>query len=152
MGRLALSMLVLLLAACAIPARASDPDSKAFTQETIAALEARLHQAQPQEQCYLYAELVHQLTEVSMKQYSAGEVDQATSLLHKVQEFAQKIHLMVNDKDKRLKNAELLLRHTAFRLNGLLHSSSYDDRQLVAQTLAQVNQADSAAMIQVFKK
>ncbi len=152
MGRLATSMAVVLLAACALPVRASDPDSKSINQETINALETRLHEAEPREQCYLYAELVHQMTEVSLRQYSAGEVDKASSLLRKVQEFAQKIHLTVNDKDKRLKNAELLLRHSAFRLTGLLHASSYDDRALVAQTLAQVNKADSAAMMQVFKR
>ncbi|MDE3200664.1 MAG: hypothetical protein KGN79_07055 [Acidobacteriota bacterium] len=152
MGRLTMSMLVVLLAACALPARASDPDSKTINQETIQALESRLQQAPPKDQCYLYAELIHQLTEVSMRQYSAGEVDKATFLLRKVQDFAQKIHLMVSDRDKRLKNAELLLRHTAFRLNNLLHASSYDDRALVAQTLTQVNQADNAAMMQVFKQ
>ncbi|HWA92966.1 MAG TPA: hypothetical protein VG844_00090 [Terracidiphilus sp.] len=152
MGRLAMSMVVVLLAVCALPARASDPDSKAYNLETINALEVRLQQAEPREQCYLYAELVHQMTEVSLRQYSVGEVDKASSLLRKVQEFAQKIHLTVSGKDKRLKNAELLLRHTAFRLNGLLHASSYDDRALVAQTLAQVNKADNAAMMQVFKQ
>jgi hypothetical protein len=152
MGRRSMSIVAVLLAACAIPALASDPDSKTFNQETINELEARISQAPPKDQCFLYAELVHQMTELSRQQYSAGEVNKATALLRRVQEFARKIHLSVNDNDKRLKNAEILLRHTAFRLNEMLHSSSYDDRPLVAQTLAQVNQADSAAMMQVFRK
>jgi len=34
----------------------------------------------------------------------------------------------------------------------MLHSSSFEDRPLVAQTLAQVNRAENEAMLQVFKK
>jgi hypothetical protein len=34
----------------------------------------------------------------------------------------------------------------------MLHSSSFEDRTLVEQTLAQVNQAESEMMMQVFRK
>jgi hypothetical protein len=57
----------------------------------------------------------------------------------------------VADNDKRLKSAEMLLRHTAFRLNEMLHTSSFEDRTLVEQTLTQVNQAQNEAMMQVFR-
>ncbi len=56
------------------------------------------------------------------------------------------------DNDKRLKNAEILLNRTAFRLNEMLHASSLEDRPLVEQTLAQVTQAQNATMMQVFQK
>jgi len=135
-------------AACAPP----QFDDKTYDQQTIQALEARLEQAQPREQCFLYAELVHQMTEVSLKQYAAGDVDKATGLLKQIQQFAHKIHLSLAGNDKRLKNAEILLRHTAFRLTEMLHSTSYEDRELVQQTLAQVNQAENEAMMQVFRK
>jgi hypothetical protein len=58
----------------------------------------------------------------------------------------------VADNNKRLKDAQILLRHTAFRLSGMLHSSSFEDRPLVEQTLAEVNQAQTEAMMQVFRK
>jgi hypothetical protein len=58
----------------------------------------------------------------------------------------------VTDNNKRLKDAQILLRHTAFRLNGMLHASSFEDRPLVEQTLAQVNEAQTEAMMQVFRK
>ncbi|MGA8779912.1 MAG: hypothetical protein WB567_04140, partial [Terracidiphilus sp.] len=61
-------------------------------------------------------------------------------------------HLNMANNDKRLKNAEILLSHTAFRLTEMLHSSSLDDQALVKQTLAQVNQAQNEAMMQVFSK
>ncbi|MGP8253622.1 MAG: hypothetical protein ACLQHF_16455 [Terracidiphilus sp.] len=134
------------------PLCASSFDSQPADAQTIAALEARASQAQPREQCFLYAQIVHQMTELSLREYSAGDVDHATSLLKRIQSFAQKIHLSVAVNDKRLKNTELLLSHTAFRLNEMLHSSSYDDRPLVQETLSQVNQAQNEAMMTVFQK
>jgi len=56
------------------------------------------------------------------------------------------------DNNKRLKNAEILLRHTAFRLTEFLHNSSSDDRDVVEATLAQVNKAESETMLEVFHK
>lgn len=143
---------VALLLAAPASVCASSIDAKPADQDSISALEARIDQAQPREQCYLYAELIHQMTEFSLQQYSAGDVQKANSLLKDVQAIARKLHLSVGDNDKRLKNAEILLRHTAFRLNEMLHNSSYEDRPLVEQTLAQVNQAENEAMMQVFKK
>lgn len=146
------STVLLAIAALAVPAFASSPDDKPINQESIAALEARIPQAQPREQCFLYAELIHQMTEFSVKQYAAGDVDKATDLLKQIQLLTHKMHLSVAENDKRLKNAEILLRHTAFRLTEMLHNSSSDDRGVVAATLAQVNQAQSETMLEVFRK
>jgi hypothetical protein len=146
------STLLLAIAALAIPACASSPDNKAIDQQSIAALEARIPTAQPREQCFLYAELIHQMTEFSMKHYAAGDTDKATDLLKQIQNLTHKLHLSMAEKDKRLKNAEILLRHTAYRLTEFLHSSSSDDREVVQATLAQVNRAESETMLQVFQK
>ncbi|HEY1649686.1 MAG TPA: hypothetical protein VGF96_17010 [Terracidiphilus sp.] len=135
-----------------MPLCASSPDKSPPDQQTIEALETRASQAQPREQCFLYAQLVHQMTELSVRQYQAGNVDAATGLLKRIQSLAQKIHLSMGNNDKRLKNAEILLNHTAFRLTEMLHASNYEDRPLVQQTLTQVNQAQSEAMMQVFHK
>lgn len=148
----ACSAILLAIATVAVPAFASSPDDKAIDQQTIAALEARIPQAQPREQCFLYAELIHQMTEFSMKQYAAGDVDKATDMLKQIQNLTHKLHLSMADNDKRLKNAEILLRHTAFRLTEFLHNSSSDDRPVVEATLAQVNRAESETMLQVFHK
>jgi len=134
------------------PLCASSIDAITPDADAIAALEVRASQAQPREQCFLYAEIVHQMTELSLKEYSAGNVDHAASLLKRIQSVAQKIHLSIAGNDKRLKNAELLLSHTAFRLSEMLHSSSYDDRPLVQETLTQVSQAQNEAMMTVFQK
>jgi hypothetical protein len=92
------------------------------------------------------------MAEFSVKQYAAGDVDKASDLLKQIQTLTHKMHLAVGEKDKRLKNAEILLRHTAFRLNEMLHNSSTDDRALVQETLAQVNRAQSETMLEVFRK
>lgn len=143
---------LLLIGALTLPACAASLDSKIPDQQTIDALEQRASQAQPREQCYLYAQLVHDMVEYSARQYAAGDVKQATGLLKKAQLFTHKIHMALAVNDKKLKNAQILLRHTAFRLTELLHSSDYEDRPLVEQTLAQLNDAQNEAMLAVFKK
>ena len=152
MRTLVLIPVVLALGLAAAPVCASSADDQMPDQQTIEVLETRASQAQPREQCFLYAQLVHQMTELSMKQYAAGNVDAATGLLKKIQQVAKKIHLSVAGNDRRLKNAEILLSRTAFRLNEMLHASDYQDRALVQETLVQVNQAQSEAMMQVFQK
>ncbi len=143
---------LLLFGVAPLPVCASSLDDKPFDQQTINALAVKASLAQPREQCFLYAELMHQMTEFSVRQYAAGDVDHAAALLKQIQELAHKVHLSVSEDNKRLKNAEILLRHTAFRLTEMLHASSFEDRPLVQETLAQVNQAQSEAMLQVFRK
>jgi hypothetical protein len=146
------SVVLLAFTALAIPACAATLDDKIPDQQAMDALEARASQAQPREQCFLYAELVHDMIEVSLRQYAAGDAEKATGLLKRAQELTHKIHLALSEDNKRLKNAEILLRHTAFRLTELLHTSEFEDRPLVQETLSQVNQAQTEAMMQVFKK
>jgi hypothetical protein len=141
-----------LLAVSTAPACASGFDDKTIDQQSIDALEARALQAQPHEQCFIYTQLIHEMTEFSLRTYAAGDIDKATSLLKKVQLLSTKLHISISNDDKKLKDAEILLRHTAFRLNEMLHSSSYEDRPLVQETLAQVNKAESDAMMHVFNK
>jgi len=143
---------LLALSIASVPVCASSHDNSLPTQEALDALEARANQAQPRDQCFLYAELVHQMTELSIHQYSAGDVGKATGMLKQIQRIAQKIHFTISGNDKRLKNAQLLLSRTAFRLNEMLHASSYEDRPIVEQTLAQVTQIQNATMMEVFQK
>jgi hypothetical protein len=57
---------------------------------------------------------------------------------------------MAND-TKRLKNAEILMRHTSFRLKELMYGASIDDRPLMQATLKQLDQVQSELMLQVFR-
>lgn len=132
---------------CALSSENKTPD-----EQTIAALEAKASQAQPREQCFLYAQLVQQMTELSVRQYASGNVANAQGLLKRIQALAAKIHLSLARNDKRLKNAEIMLSNTSFRLKEMLNASDYDDRPLVQQTLAKVNDAQDEAMLQVFQQ
>lgn len=140
------------LSALSIPAFGASLDSKVPDEQMLTALQQRAEQAQPREQCFLYAQLVHEMIEFSAAKYAAGDSDNATGLLKKAQEFTHKITSALAANDKKLKDAQILLRHTAFRLTELLHSGSAEDREVVQQTLAQLNQAQNDAMMQVFKK
>ncbi len=144
-------LVTILFASFACPSRAAI-DTRPPDAQSIAALEAKASQAQPREQCFIYAELVHELIEFSSAQYAAGDIEKAALTLKRVNGFAQKIHIALTNDEKRLKNAQILLRHTANRLNELLHASAVEDRPLVADTLTQVNLVQTEAMMQVFRK
>ena len=150
--RSAIPMAVLLaVGLTAIPLRAASSDDSP-DQQTIDALTAKADQAKPRDQCFLYAEIMRDMTELSLRQYAAGNVAKASALLKQIQALSHKIHLSVADNDKRLKNAEILLSRTTFRLTELLHSSDYQDQPLIKQTIADVNQAQDAALMDVFNK
>ncbi len=143
---------LVLFCALSIPACAASFDDKVPDQQSIDALELRATAAQPKEQCFLYAQLVHQMIELSARQIATGDVEKATGLLKRAQELTHRIHMAIAGNDRKLKDAQILLRHTAFRLKELLHEGSFEDRPLVEQTLAQLNQAQSETMLQVFRK
>jgi hypothetical protein len=145
---LAVSSLVLSLSC----ARAFAIDERLDDPQTMAVLMAKADQAQPKEQCFLYAEIVHRMTELAGQQFSSGEEDKASATLRQVQNYAQKIHMDVADDGKKMKNAEQLIRHTSFRLAGILNAASYEDRQVLQATLKQLEQVQTELMMQVFKK
>jgi hypothetical protein len=126
-------------------------DEKIADPQAMAALMAKAEQAQPKEQCFLYAELVHQMTELAGQQLVAGD-ERASETLHQVQKYAEKIHMGVAEDGKKLKNAEQLMRHTSYRLNDILNAASYDDRQALQATLKQLEKVQTELMMQVFKK
>jgi hypothetical protein len=127
-------------------------DEKIPDPQSLAALEQRASQATPREQCFLYAELVHQMTELAGRQLLAGDVEHASGTLRAVQEYAAKIHMGVADDSKRLKNAEILVRHTAFRLKDILSTASLEDRPTLDATLKQLDQVQAEMMLQVFRR
>jgi hypothetical protein len=127
-------------------------DDRVPDPQAMAALIAKADQAQPKEQCFLYAELVHEMTELAGQQLSSGEEDRASATLHQIQKYAQKIHMGVAANGKKMKNAEELVRHTSFRLTGILNAASYEDRQILQATLKQLEQVQTELMMQVFKK
>jgi hypothetical protein len=115
----------------------------------LSALATKASLASPRDQCFLYAELVHQMTLVAGRQLSEGQDPSAT--LRAVSDYTQKIHLGEAKDNKRLKNAQILMEHTAFRLNEFLHSAALDDRPILESTLKNLNQVQNELMMQVFR-
>ena len=120
-------------------------------EQTLLQLEQRALQAQPREQCFLYTELVHVMTEIAGKEMLEGNVEQASARLKRVEHYAKLIHLGLANDTKRLKNAEQLMQHTTYRLNGLLRAASSDDRETLKSTLKQLDQVQDELLTQVFK-
>ena len=118
----------------------------------LATLQAKANQAQPRDRCYLYAELVSQMTDLAGHQLSSGDSGQASETLKLVQLYAEKIQIGVADDSKKLKDAELLVRRTSFRLKDILGGASLEDRETLEATLKQLNQVQAQLMTQVFKK
>ena len=113
-------------------------------------MELRAQQANPRDQCYLYAELAHTMTEVAVKQIANGDDDQAAATLKQISRYAHLIQLNLARNTKRLKNAEMLIDHTTVRLAQALHLTSDEDRTTAQATLKQLNLVQNQLLDQVF--
>jgi hypothetical protein len=142
--------LLLFIALIVTPISYASSDNKPpLDPVALSALAAKASLASPKDQCFLYAELVHQMTELAGRQLNDGQDPAAT--LRAVRDYTQKIHLGEAKDSKRLKNAQILMEHTAFRLNEYLHSAALDDRPVLESTLKNLNQVQNELMMQVFR-
>ncbi len=132
-------------------AHASSFDTILPDEQTILQWEQRAQLANPREQCFLYTELIHAMTEVAGKEMQDGNIEQASLMLRRVEHYAQLIHLGLANDTKRIKNAEQLMQHTTYRLNNLLRAASFDDRETLKSTLKQLDQVQDELLTQVFK-
>jgi hypothetical protein len=115
-------------------------------------LQEKADQSQPRDRCFLYAELINKLTDLAGQQFNSGDSAKASETLKLVQRDAEMIRVDVADDSKKLKNAEVLMQRTSFRLTGILNEASYEDRQVLEATLKQLNRVQAQLMMQVFKK
>jgi len=152
-GIVFLSSLVL-LAFCFL----SPPRARAAINETVldaAALEQLEQQAsaaQPREQCFLFTELVHNLTEEAGREIASGQEDQAQATLKHAEAVMGKMHSAVQGDAKRLKNAELLMEHTSRRLSDMMHVASSASREAVQTAMQKLNALHTELLTQVFAK
>src|SRR5580658_2163711 len=142
-------ILPLLLAFCP-PIYAASIDENLPDAQALGQLEIRAQQANPRDQCFLYTELVHTMTEIAGKQMRDGDIDQASATLKKVEHYATLIHLNLANDTKRLKNAELLMHHTTYRLGEYLHQASSEDRPTLQATLKRLDQVHDELLAQLF--
>ncbi len=142
------------LIALAVPSslcRATTIDETPANEQRITELEQRASLARPQDQCFLYADLVHKGTELAGAEMLAGDTSDASLTLQRVLRYADLIHMNLSQDTKRLKNSEILLHHTTLRLDGYLQSASADDRPVLQSTLKRLDQVQSELLMQVFQ-
>jgi hypothetical protein len=121
------------------------------TEQQISDLESRAERSQPQEQCYLFAELVSQMGEVVDQQIAAGESEKAAASLAKMEAYAARIHGGLNPRNKKLKETEILIRHTAQRVDGMFHQAALEQQEVLHRTLLKLNSLQSELMLTVFQ-
>ena len=143
-------LLPLSLALCA-PAYASNNNDSLPDAQALAQLELRAQQAGPRDQCFLYTELVNTMTEIAGRQILNGDVDQASATLKKVSHYAQLIHIDLASNSKRIKNAEMLMHHTTYRLTEYLHKASGEDQDTLKATLKQLDKVHDELLAEVLK-
>lgn len=132
------------------PAPAFSATQLPVSPEAIARLEQQASLANPREQCFLYTELVHAMTEKAGQEIASGEIDQAASTLKQINLYAHLIHLNLARDTKRLKNAQMLMHNTIYRLASYTHLFSGDERNTAQDTLRQLNQVNEELLTQVF--
>ena len=134
----------------ALPCHAATTDEALPDANALAQLELHAQQAKPREQCFLYTELIHTMTEIAGHQMLAGDIDHATETLKRVERYARLIHLGLANDTKRLMNAQMLMHHTTRRLDEYVHKASSEDREMLQATLKQLTQVEDELLNQVF--
>jgi hypothetical protein len=132
-------------------ALAGNPD-KYMDAQQMSALAAKAEQATPKDRCYLYARLVSAMAWKAGQELNAGNDAAATATLKTIRGYTAKIHSVITGRSKKLKDAQIMMDKTAFRLKELMKSSSLDDQEAFATTLNQLNQVQSQMMMTVFQQ
>ena len=145
-------VLILTLATLAGAPAAFAVNAPPLDVPALRALAAKAEQATPKDRCYLYAELVSATTELASQQMDAGNISDASASLKTIQEYAEKIHVDLSSNSRKLKDAQIIMRRTAFRLNELMRDASLNDQPTFEMTLKQLNQVQSQMMLAVFQK
>ncbi len=133
-------------------ARASGPDEVPLDAPTLLQMEQRADAAQPRDQCYMFAEVLHGLTELAGREIAAGDDQDANTTLTHIDSVAAKMQKASGTNAKRLKNAEMLLEHITRRLTDMVHVASAEQRSVTQATLARVNQLHTQVLDVIFSK
>lgn len=150
--RTGLALLITTLMATTLtrPAAAFGPDETALDAATLSQMEIRADQALVRDQCYLYTQVVHGLTELAGRQLSAGLDEEAEATIRQVDVVANKLNVAVSKDPKRLKNAEQLLEHTSERLTDMVRAAADGQREVMQATLKHLNAVHTGLLAMVF--
>ena len=148
--RIPVAVLAVVLLLLCVPRAHASSDELSLDAAALVQLEAKALHAEPREQCFLYTQLVQGYTDIAGKQMAAGDMEQASATLKRVEGFAQHIHIGLAKDTKRLKNAEMAMHTASNHLGQYLHLVSSEDKAVVESTLKQLNKVNEELLAQVF--
>lgn len=131
---------------------ASGPDEAPLDAATLLQMEQRAEAAQPRDQCYMFTQVLHGLTELAGRQIAAGDDTDVNVTLQRIDAVAAKVEQTSADNPKRLKNAELLLEHITRRLTDMAHVASGAEQTAMKSTLQQLDKVHTAVLGMVFAR
>ncbi len=146
-------LLALLLSTGAPPsARAarSDESIPDAAAAALADLQQRAEHAQVRDRCFLYSQLVHELTELAGRQMAAGDEEKAAATVARIDAIATEIEKSSAADAKRLKNAEQLLQQTTRRLGDMARVAADEERSRMQTTLRHLDAVHSSVLALVF--
>ncbi len=141
---------VLLAGFATRPALASGPSEIALDAPALTDLEQRAATAEPKDRCFLYTELLHGWTELAGRDMTDGNEVAAATAIARADEDAAKLKGALGTDSKRLKNAELILEHTAHRLADMVRVASLDQHDTMQTVLKHLNSVHDALLAQIF--
>lgn len=133
-------------------ARASNLDEAPLDATALLQMEQRADAAQPRDQCYMFAEVLHGLTELAGREIAAGDDQEAATTLTHIDSVAAKMQKASAANAKRLKNAELLLEHITRRLTDMAHIAPSEQRSAMQTTMQCVDHLHTQVLAVIFSK
>jgi hypothetical protein len=143
-------VLLTIFVALSCPAFCST-DARTITLEEISMLQSRAEHAQPEEQCFLYAQIIAGMSQEVDRQLAAGDSAKAAAALERMQAYAVRIHSSVGVKTKRIKDTEILIRETARHMEAMVRHADIEDQDMLHSALGKLNMLQADLMLHVFQ-
>ncbi len=127
-------------------------DYRPLDPVALQALTDKAEHAAQKEQVYLYAQLVRHHAEIAGSSLAAGDTQTGNHALSSLIAYAEALDSAFAHDAKKLKDAEILLRESAFRMKAAMLATAVEDRPAMAAALTKINAAEAKVMSAVFAK
>ena len=117
----------------------------------LQALTAKVQHAGLRDQCFIYAQLVRNHTELANRALASGDRVAGAAALQAVEAYTASLDVALAKDTKKLKDAEILLRESAFRLKAAMLASSQEDRPAMVSALGKIDAVEAKLMGAVFE-
>ncbi len=126
-------------------------DDRPVNADSVHALAAKAERASLRDQCFLYAQLVRSSTELANQAMASGDRAAGALALQSVETYTASLDIALAKDAKKLKDAEILLRESAFRLKAAMLASSLEDRPAMVSALGKIDAVEVKVMGAVFE-